>query len=73
MDMDTRLYRAMNRADANFTHINGIGDNLAEFDKRLMGEVETFNSQHGTHYDPKESLHDYLETEMDIEYPEVQK
>lgn len=64
MDMDTKLYRAMFIADGFFTKKHGIGDNLAEFDTHLMSTVEKFNSQHGTSYDPYDSLHDYLEAQM---------
>lgn len=59
--MDERLYERMLDADKSFMAEKGIGAPLTQYDARLKTEVKIFNKVHGTKYNPKESLHDYLE------------
>jgi|GEM_PF-4227108 hypothetical protein len=59
--MDQRLYERMLDADKSFMAEKGIGASLEKYDARLKAEVKLFNKDYGTKYDPKESLHDYLE------------
>ena len=63
--MNTNLHAFMLEADRDFTSANGIGGSHGVYDEALKQSVIVFNGQNGTDYDPRESLHDYLEAQME--------
>lgn len=53
--MNTNLYAHLCSKDT-----LGVSENLADYDSRMMQEVQNFNAENNTTHDPFNSFHDYL-------------